>query len=820
MKDVTRRSFLKGAGALTSIALTQPLSANKLISGPIEDESAPINGSHFGAFRAHIRGGQFTGVTPFKDDYKPSPMINALPSSTYSETRIGYPMVREGFLKYGHKSDTSKRGTEKFVRVSWDKALDLVASEIKRAQKAYGSKGIFAGSYGWKSSGKLHNALVVMNRMMKLSGGYIGSTGDYSTAAAQVILPHVLGSIEVYEQQTSWPLVLKEAKNIVFWGADPMRCCQIDWTISEHGVYPYLEELKKASKKGDISVYTINPLTDDTAMYLNPTAIQPKPNTDVAMMLGMMHHLYTTKQYDEKFIKKYTVGFKKFQAYLLGTTDNTPKTPTWASAICGVDEKTIKSFAETLKKKKTMLMAGWGVQRADHGEQFHWMLVTLACMLGQIGLPGCGFGFSYHYANGGTPSATAPGLGGISTVIGGKNKVDWMSAGAELSIPVAKVTDLIANPGKTIDFNGKKITYPEIKMAYWVGGNPFVHQEDRNQMIEAWKKLETFIVHEPFWTPTARMADIVLPVTTEIENNDIDSMGDYTSSHFIAMKQGIKPYQESKNDYEICRQISKRLGYEKEFTGGKATEMDWIKEFYENAQAQAKQKNIKMPSFEKFWEKGYVKFETSEKAKHFTRYEKFRKNPMLNPLGTPSGKIEIYSRTIAKFKYDDCLPYPSWIEPAEWLGSDMAKKYPLHVLSPHPKYRLHSQLSNTWLRDLYEVQGREPVWMNPIDAKKRGIKNGDIVKVFNDRGAVLAGAVVTEYIMPNVIKIDEGAWYDPLDPSKKNTMCKHGNVNVLTIDKGTSKLGQGNVANTVLANVEKYTGEIPKVTVFEKPSIV
>lgn len=819
MEKINRRSFLKGAGAVATVAVVTQSSANSLISGPIANKSKFISGSHFGAFRAHVRGGQFTGVTPFEDDVHPSPMINALPSRTYAKTRVEYPMVREGFLKDGYKSDSSKRGSEKFVRVSWEKAIELVSDEIIRVQKTHGYKSIYAGSYGWYCTGKLHNPQTLMNRMMKISGGYTGRTGDYSTAAAQVIMPHVVGSIEVYEQQTSWPLVLKHAKNVVFWGANPMVTCQIEWDVAGHGAFPYLEQLKKEKENGNINVYSVDPITNDTAMYFNAIEIKPKPNTDTAMMLGMIHYLYTSKQYDAKFIKKYTVGFNKFKKYLLGENDNTPKTPKWAAQICGVNEEVIKKFAKQLKDNKTMLMAGWGVQRADHGEQFHWMLVTLAAMLGQIGVPGCGFGLSYHYSNGGTPSSNAPGLGGISTNIKSSKKGPWLDY-KTFNIPCARMVDMIQNPGKTIDFNGKKITYPDIKMVYWTSGNPFHHHQDRNTMIKAWEKLETFIVHEPFWTPTARMADIVLPATTEIERDDIEVIGDYNSSHIIAMKKAIEPIKESKDDYEICRLISKKMGYEKEFTDGKATQLDWIKEFYNNSKNQAAQKNIKMPSFEEFWEKGFVKFDVSKEAKNFTRYETYRKNPMLNPLGTPSGKIEITSRTIEKFNYDDCLAYPSWIEPKEWLGSTIAKKYPLHVLSPHPKYRLHSQLSNTWLRELYEVQGREPIWINPHDAKIRGIKNGDLVKVFNQRGSTLAGAVVTNNVLRGVLKMDEGGWYDPEDSSKKNTMCKHGDVNQLTIDKGTSKLAQGNIANTVLADIEKYTGEVPEVSVFNKPKIV
>ncbi len=144
----------------------------------------------------------------------------------------------------------------------------------------------------------------------------------------------------------------------------------------------------------------------------------------------------------------------------------------------------------------------------------------------------------------------------------------------------------------------------------------------------------------------------------------------------------------------------------------------------------------------------------------------------------------------------------------------------MHVLSPHPKYRLHSQLSNTWIRDLYEVNGREPIWLNPKDAKKRGIKNGDIVKVYNKRGSTLAGAIVTKNVLPGVVKMDEGGWYDPKNPGEEKTMCKHGDVNQLTIDKGTSKLAQGNISNTALVQIEKYTKEAPHISVFEKPSIV
>ncbi len=811
-----RRDFLKsstiGAGAILA---SQSLNAVPFVSGAISNNNKKYSGSHFGAFRANVKGGQFTGVEGFKDDALVSPMINALPARTYAPTRVKYPYVREGYLKNGHKSDTSKRGSEKFVRVSWDVALDLVADEVKRTQEKYGYKSIYAGSYGWYCVGKLHNPQRLMNRMMKIAGGYVGRTGDYSTGASQVILPHVLGTNEVYEQQTSWELVLKHAKNVIFWGADPMITNQIAWEVPAHEGYAYMKELKKLVDKKQVNVMSVDPIANDTQRYYNGAHIRVNPNTDVALMMGMAYYLYTEKLYDEAFIKKYTVGFNKFKKYLLGETDGIKKSPEWAEKICGVDAKTIKEFAKKIRKEKTMIMSGWAGQRADHGEQFHWTLVTLSAMLGQIGTPGCGFGFSYHYANGGTPTALTPGLPGISTTINSDKNGPWKNY-KPFNIPAAKVVDMIENPGKTINFNGSKITYPTTKLVYWAGGNPFHHHQDRNRMLKAWQNVETFIVNEPFWTSTARMADIVLPATTEIERNDIERVGDYSATHFLAIQKAIEPVGESKDDFEICREICKRWGYEKEFTDGK-TQMEWIKSFYNKSISQAAMKNIKIPKFDDFWKQGFAKFDTPQSSREFVRYSEFRKNPMLNPLGTPSGKIEIFSRVVDKFKYNDCKGHPMWIEPTEWLGSDVAKEAPLHLLSPHPKYRLHSQLSNTWLKDLYEVKGREPIWLNPIDAKKRGIKNGDVVKVYNKRGSTLAGAVVTKAVSPNVVRMCEGGWFDPMEPGKIGSMCKHGDVNQLTIDKGSSDLAQATIANTAMVEIEKFTGELPDITIFTPP---
>jgi len=224
-----------------------------------------------------------------------------------------------------------------------------------------------------------------------------------------------------------------------------------------------------------------------------------------------------------------------------------------------------------------------------------------------------------------------------------------------------------------------------------------------------------------------------------------------------------------------------------------------------------------MPDFQTFWDREYLSFPDDPKQLNTVAYADFVANPALNPLGTPSGKFEIYSEKIASFNYDDCPGHPTWLEPFEWLGSAKAKQYPLHLMTPHPKYRLHTRLDNTYLHDLYEVQQRVPVWIHPQDAAARGIVDGDVVRVFNDRGQVLAGAIVTDQTRPSVIRMEEGGWYDPMEPGTIGSLDKHGCPNNLTSDQPDSKLADGNPSKTVLAQVEKYTGALPYVTAFTPP---
>jgi trimethylamine-N-oxide reductase (cytochrome c) len=721
-------------------------------------------------------------------------------------------MVRRAWLEKGPGASPETRGKGDFVRVSWDAALDLVAKEIRRVQTEFGPWAVFAGTYGWRSNGRVHNCQPWLRRVMNLAGGFVAATGDYSAGASQVVLPYVLGTLEVYEQQTAYPVVLQNTELMVFWGGEPSNNNQIATNIPDHLAYGFIDDLKKSGKK----IIFIDPVRTEPCKELGAEWIAVRPQTDVAMMLGIAHTLVAEKLHDTKFLATYTAGFEPFRAYLMGENDGTPKTAEWASAICGVPADTIRDLAHRFAKSRTLLTSGWSMQRQHHGEQVHWMLVTLAAMLGQIGLPGGGFGLSYHYHSGGAPSANAAILpGGVGILTPANTGKNWTDEKGSKTIPCARIVDMLEHPGESFQFNGTVGKYPDVRLTYWVGGNPFHHHQDRNRQVAAWKKFETFIIHDFEWTASARMADIVLPATTTAERNDLDMIGSYTNVGMLAMKQVVAPVGEARNDYDIFRGVAQRLGFEQAFTEGR-DEMAWARLFYDGAVAAARSRGVSAPDFDTFWKNGSIDFTVPDAAKKFVKYGTFRDDPLLNPLGTASGKIEITSLAIGKMGYQDCPAHPTWMEPFERASAPDAK-YKLHVDTKHPARRLHSQLCGTSLRDGYAVKDREPCLMNPADASARGIADGDVVRVFNDRGQILAGAKISEDVMPGVVLMNEGGWYDPLEPGKPGTLCRYGDVNVLTRDIGTSKLAQATSAATIAAEVEKFTGPLPPVTAFTAP---
>ena len=756
--------------------------------------------THYGPFVGTVVHGRLRKVEPQPTDKRPTPMLTeGVLARTYDKTRVAGPMVRKSYLEGFRtgKTHAELRGREPFVQVSWDVALGLTAKAILDTIEKYGNEGCFSSSYGGWSHAGIFRPNVLQGRFFNLLGGSSMTAGDYSAGAGQIIMPLVLGDLEVYSAQTCWEEVAKHTEVMVFVGCDPNKNNRIEYTVADHDMYPNWEAIKKAGVK----CISINPQRTTTDEVMGSEWVPIIPNTDTALFLAMSHHLLTTNRWNRDFIEKYTVGFDRFRAYLEGRdADGTPaKTPEWASKITGIPAARIRQLAELFASKRTQIAGSWAIQRAHHGEMPYWAIVNFACLLGNIGLPGQGVGFSWHYGGGGTPQSGATPPTGLSQ---GRNTVKKIC-------PASRISEMLDNPGKAFTYNGSRYTYPLVKLIYNAGNNFLSHQQDLNELIRALQKVDTVIVQDCWWTASARWADIVLPATTTLERNDISSGGTYNINKFYAMKQVIAPQGDALDDFEIFRRLADLCGVEIGFTEGKEP-MDYVEAAYENSSA------AKLMPFEAFWEKGEITLPTPAAADGWVRHGDFRADPAKHPLHTPSGRIEMYSATIEKMNLPDCPPMPKWQEPAEYLGN--AKPGQLHVVSPHPFMRLHSQMANAEpLRRTYAVQGREPLLINTEDARKRGIRDGDLVELYNERGALVVGARVSDRIMPGVVSIYEGAW--PQLDSKGR--CNNGLVNFITSSRPASGLTQATTADTCLASLRKCRDADPGGSrAFEPPRII
>ncbi|MBN7288855.1 molybdopterin-dependent oxidoreductase [Campylobacter curvus] len=801
-----RREFLKFS-ALASVSLQA-----KELDGAARalfDEQMGLSANKFGAFYAKTIGGRVVDTLPFEGDGEPTELNGAVVDLIQNESRVKYPCVRKSFLKDPSNPKPQLRGKEEFVRVSWDEAIRLSAKILKDNHDRYGSEAIYGQVYQWGSLGRVGHSQKTAKRMLNVLGGYVNELGGYSYGAATVLLPHVTGSIDPTHAPTKWEAIIKEAKTIVFWGTNPVVSNKVSIGVPLHNSYRYYDIIRQMGAKGEMKIYSVDVYRNESACYFGGEYIGVRPFTDTAMMIGMCHYLFESGLYDKGFIERYTTGFDKFRDYFLGKDDGVVKNLAWASKICGVDETSLKQLAQDLAKQNSVIVTGYALQRQDHGEMAYWALITLAAMLGHIGKTGCGYVMNDGMHKNADESYKAPKLRTIETKIDG-------AKGYEM--PNSRLIDALLKPGKTIYRNAKEYKLPKIRVMFNANGSIFTRHPDVNRAVSAMRKVDAIITTEPYWTSTAKFSDIVLPAALECERTDIE-FANSTNEYLFAIKPLVKPFGESKSDFEIARLICKEWGKEEIFTAGKS-ELEWVKEIYEDAAAKAAEFGYeKMPNFEEFWQQGFVRFDkVDEKKRYFTNYAAFRADPVANPLKTPSGKIEIYSETIAKLGYEDTPPHPKWLEPFEWLGQKN-KKYPIAISGAHSKFRLHSQLNNSVLRNFNEIEGKEPMLINPKTAEARGIKHGDVVRIFNDRGEILCGAFVSEDAQEDVVIVSEGAWYDPEIPGERS-LCLHGDLNVLTKDVPSSTLTQSNTAHTSLVQVEKFKGEVKRVRAFDAPRIV
>ena len=751
--------------------------------------------THWGAFTAEVREGDLAAVRPFGGDADPSPLLGNLAGSVRHRSRVRTPAVRRGWLDDG-PGPTTRRGADEFVAVSWDELTELLANELRRVVDEHGNEAIYGGSYGWASAGRFHHAQSQVHRFLKMLGGYTFSRHSYSLGATGVIMPRVVGTHDdLFRRSTQWDVIAGHTELLVCFGGVGLKNTGVrDGGTTEH---PARDALKRFRERGG-RIVSFSPLRDDVDGDCEWLA--PSPGTDVAIMLALAHVLATEGLADRNFLRDYCFGYEIFERYLLGTDDGVPKSPAWAAPICGLPAEDLTALARRMAACRTIVTVSWSLQRTRHGEQAPWMGVTLAAMLGQIGVPGGGFGHGYGSMN---ELGQAPLRCRLPSLPQGLNPVRTF-------IPVAAVSDMLLHPGERFDFNGRSLIYPDIRLVYWAGGNPFHHHQNIPRLRRALARPDTVVVHDPYWTAMAKHADVVVPSTTAYERDDFS--GSRNDPLLVAMPALAAPYEQARDDYATFSALARRLGFGEQFTEGR-TAREWIVHLYEKWSAELA---FAVPSFDEFWAAGSLRLPTEG---GLTLFDAFRADPVTHALGTPSGRIEIFSPDIDGFGYADCAGHPTWFEPTEWLGGERAQRFPLLLLANQPATRLHSQLDGGATSQASKIRGREPIRMHSIDAAARGLAAGDVVRVFNDRGACLAGLVVDDGLRTGVVQLSTGAWYDPVDAADPDAMCAHGNPNVLTADTGTSSLAKGCTGAHVLVEIERYDGPLPPVRAHEPPLI-
>jgi biotin/methionine sulfoxide reductase len=743
--------------------------------------------------------GRILSVDPHPSDPDPSLLNDNIAGSLNGRARILRPAVRAGWLSGRSGERMGERGRDGFVELPWDEVLDLLSEEVTRIRRAYGNEAIFAGSYGWASAGRFHHAQSQLKRFLNCIGGFVRSEGNYSYNAALVAMPHILGDgfRQHIIEATRWSVIAEHSDLVVLFGGNAMRNMQIcDGGASRHRMAGNLADCVR----NGVRFVNLSPLRTDVDPSVNAEWLCPRPGSDTAIMLALCHTLLEENLHDPAFLERYTVGFDRVAAYLRGEPDGQAKTADWAAGISGLSADRIRDLARDLATCRSMVCCAAGIQRADWGEQPLWACVTLAAMLGQIGLPGGGYTIGYG-VNGHVGNVSRPfGWGALPQ---GHNPVDTF-------IPVAMISEMLINPGASYRYDGETLTLPRARLVWWAGGNPFHHHQDLTRLRKGFQQPDTVVVNELSWTATARHADIVLPVASAQERNDIGA--GRTDNILVPMPKAVEPPGEARTEYEIYSDLSDRFGVRDQFTQGRSEE-DWLRWIWEETRKLGAGKGFELPNWESFIAGNILEFPDPTPDQVFL--SPFRDDPDAHPRPTPSGRIELFSETVSGFGLSDCPGHATWFPPRD----QKAGIYPLALISGQPGTRLHSQFDNGATSLAQKVAGREPVLIHPEDAATRGISDGQVVEIFNNRGRCLAGARVTDDVMRGVLFLWTGAWYDP-DLEDPNLRDRHGNPNVLTHDLRTSSLSQSPASHSAQVDIRRLEGPAPAVKVHEPPEFV
>ncbi len=786
---------------------------------------------------------KYPGLEPWKleargKSFSPK-MLSAVPplslgykNRVYSPNRVLYPLKRVDWDPTGAPGSTGpggrnpqNRGLSKYERISWDEALDIVVAEIERVKEKYGMEAILSQSDGHAETKTIHSAHGCHRRLLRMLGGYTLQTRNTDSWEGWYWgAKHVWGC-ELLGQMVPVANVMSDVSNncdgILFWGCDPettpwgfngQTASRLSYWWTELGIK---------------QIYIAPDCNYGNAVHADKW-IPVLPNTDAALYLAIAHVWLTEGTYDQEYVETHAVGFEKFRAYVLGEEDGVPKNPKWAAPITGVPSYTIRALARYWGKKTVSIAIGNGGPgiRGPYSTEPARLQVLLLAMQG-VGKPGVHqfkmmeWGLYNKKSNNPLPPPK------YIPLMMGANR-GWLYTDTPPQfIPKDLIPDAILKPplswyGTTlsrdsVDQQFIKYTYPreggtEIHMIWTDSPSWMTCWNDTNSFVRAARdpKIEFVLAQHPWMENDCQLADLVLPSLTMMEVDDIGC--DSLSAIFYVVfhePRAIEPRGESKSDYEIVCAIAERFGILEEYTGGNSVD-DWIKVGYETCGVAG---DI---SFEELKEKGYfvVPHDTEVPNDGKAGLLDFYEDPEGHPLTTPSGKIEFYSERLATHFPDDNErpPMPRWIPEGEShqesRDGERGKKYPLLVISNHPRWRVHSQHDDmTWLREIRtcKVKGPdgyqyEPLWIHPSDAEARGIADGEVVTIYNERGAVLAGAWVTERIRPGAVYIDHGARWDPIVPGE---LDRGGAINTITPHNITSKNATGMVCSGFLVEVER-----------------
>lgn len=797
---ISRRHFVKGGSILGGFAavtsgITLPFLSRSAVAAPqapvSEDKvvwsACTVNCGSRCPLRMHVSDGEIKWVeadNTGNDEYGNHQVRACLRGRSmrrrvYNPDRLKYPMMRIG-----------ARGEGKFKRITWDEAFTEIANNINRIKKDYGNEAIYlnygTGTLGgtvtksWPPGGSL------IARLMNLNGGYLNHYGDYSTAQIAEGLNHTYGGFAANNS----PSDLENTKLIVQFGNNPAET-----RMSGGGVIHHFMEGKA---KSNARMIVVDPRYTDTAGGREDQWIPIRPGTDTAFVAAMAYVMIKEELVDQAFLDKYCVGYDEktlpesapansdYKSYILGLGgDNTEKTPKWASTITGIPEDIIiKAAREIGSTKPCAIIQGWGLQRTANGEIASRAISMLSLLTGNVGINGGGTG-------------AREGSSSIPFV-----RFPTLSNPIEASIPMFLWTDaIVRGPEMTATKDGirgkEKLDVP-IKFIWNYAGNCIINQHaDINRthtILQDDSACEMIVVIDNHMTSSAKYADIVLPDLTTSEQSDFcmdASAGNMP--YFIFASQAIKPQFEAKSIYDICIGLADKLGVKEAFTEGRDQE-GWLRHLYQLTRAQ----DPTLPEFDAMREQGIYKRKVEE---HFVAYKDFRNNPEANPLNTPTGKIEIYSEKLAELadtwtlKDDEVIhPLPIYVPNFEGYEESKTGNFPLQLTGFHYKARTHSTYGNV---SVLKDAAPQEMWINPMDAKQRGINNGDLIRIFNDRGEVHIAAKVTPRILPGVVALGEGGWYAP-----DGQRIDHGGcINVLTTQR-PSPLAKGNPQHTNLVDVQ------------------